>query len=205
MIELNNIYKSYKEKVILNNISLKVNENEFVAVVGKSGCGKTTLLNIIGLLEKRDSGEIKVLNYINPKKKDIQKIRRNNIGYIFQNYALLEEESVLNNLKMAGKYNKDFNKDSMINALEEVGLTKDMLNRKVYELSGGEQQRIAIARILLKPCEIILADEPTGNLDDENKRGIVELMLKLKGLNKTIICVTHDKYIAQKSDRVISL
>ncbi|EPY2275053.1 ATP-binding cassette domain-containing protein [Clostridium sporogenes] len=202
MIELNNINKKFNNKVILNNFFLKVKENEFVTIIGKSGSGKTTILNIIGLLEKADSGNITINNYTNPNKKEVKLLRRYSLGYIFQNYGLLEDETVKSNLELAKKFNKDFNKTDFNNVLKEVGLSEDILHKKVYNLSGGEQQRLAIARILLKPCTIILADEPTGNLDDYNKKIIINL---LKNLNKTIICVTHDDYVAKNSDRVISL
>ncbi|MGO5060061.1 ATP-binding cassette domain-containing protein [Clostridium sporogenes] len=202
MIELNNINKKFNNKVILNNFFLKVKENEFVTIIGKSGSGKTTILNIIGLLEKADSGNITINNYTNPNKKEVKLLRRYSLGYIFQNYGLLEDETVKSNLELAKKFKKDFNKTDFNNVLKEVGLSEDILHKKVYNLSGGEQQRLAIARILLKPCTIILADEPTGNLDDYNKKIIINL---LKNLNKTIICVTHDDYVAKNSDRVISL
>ena len=205
MIELLDINKSYGEKVILKDFSVKVSKNEFITIVGKSGSGKTTLLNIIGLLEKPDNGTIKIMTKTNPNKKEIQFLRRYNLGYIFQNYALLENETVKSNLLLATKYNKDFKEDMVLDVLEKVELNSDILNEKVYKLSGGEQQRIAIARILLKPCEIILADEPTGNLDEYNKKKIVSLLSKMKGLNKTLVCVTHDSYISNISDNTIYL
>ena len=202
MIELHNISKKFNEKVVLDKFSLEVKKNEFVTIIGKSGSGKTTILNILGLLEKADSGSIKINNYTNPNKKQVQQLRRYNLGYIFQNYALLEDENVKNNLILATKFSNTFDKSYLIKVLKDVGLTEDILDKKVYKLSGGEQQRLAIARILLKPCNIILADEPTGNLDDYNKKIIIDL---LRNLNKTIICVTHDDYVAKNSDRVISL
>lgn len=202
MIELKNINKKFNEKIVLNNFSLSIKEKEFISIKGKSGSGKTTILNIIGLLEKVDSGSIQIDNYINPTEKEIKFLRRYRFGYIFQNYALIEEETVRSNLILAKKYKKNFIESDLIKVLNKVGLPNNILNKKVYKLSGGEQQRLAIARILLKPCDIILADEPTGNLDDYNKKIIVDL---LKSLNKTIICVTHDDYVAKNSDRTILL
>lgn len=205
MIELLNINKSYGEKIILKDFSMKVSKNEFITIVGKSGSGKTTLLNIIGLLEKPDNGTIKIMAKSNPNKSEIQSLRRYNLGYIFQNYALLENETVKSNLLLATKYNKDFKKNMLLDALEKVELPSSILNEKVYRLSGGEQQRIAIARILLKPCDIILADEPTGNLDEYNKKQIVSILSKMRDLDKTIVCVTHDSYISDISDNTIYL
>lgn len=205
MIELININKKFGDKVVLENFSLKVNENEFVTIVGKSGSGKTTILNMIGLLENPDSGVVRLNNFENPSNKEIKKIRRNILGYIFQNYALMENETVKTNLELAKKYNKNYKKSDLTKVLNDVGLDPNIMNEKIYNLSGGEQQRVSIARILLKPCDIILADEPTGNLDDFNKKVIIDLLKKMKELGKTIVCVTHDKFVAENSDRSISI
>ncbi|PFU77885.1 ABC transporter ATP-binding protein [Bacillus cereus] len=205
MIHLKNINKSFDKKPILTEVSLNINKNEFVSIVGASGTGKTTLLNMIGLLDKPDSGSVKIADYENPSKKEIQHLRRYTLGYIFQNYVLMENETVSTNLLLSKTYNKDFNKELLTTTLEKVGLDSTFLSKKVYMLSGGEQQRLAIARIMLKPCEIILADEPTGNLDSENKKMIVSLFHDLKKLGKTIVCVTHDNEIAEGSDRIIQI
>ncbi len=132
-------------------------------------------------------------------------LKRHTLGYVFQNYVLMDNETVYKNLLISKAYNDDFNKEMLINTLEAVGLDSTFLNKKVYQLSGGEQQRVAIARVMLKPCEIILADEPTGNLDSLNKKVIVSLFRQLQNLGKTIVCVTHDKEIANKSDRIIKI
>ncbi|MGX4295757.1 MULTISPECIES: putative bacteriocin export ABC transporter [Bacillus] len=205
MITLNNISKTFDEKPVLLNFSLQIKENEFVSIVGKSGSGKTTLLNIIGLLDTPHSGDVEILGSRNPKSNDVMKLRRENLGYIFQNYVLMDNETVLTNLQLSMAYAKDFKKEKLTEALEMVGLDKSFLKKKVYQLSGGEQQRVAIARIILKPCDIILADEPTGNLDEYNKNIILSLFHQLKDMGKTIICVTHDQEIANGSDRVINL
>ncbi|MEC3657948.1 ABC transporter ATP-binding protein [Bacillus velezensis] len=205
MITLNNISKTFYEKPVLLNFSLQIKENEFVSIVGKSGSGKTTLLNIIGLLDTPHSGDVEILGSRNPKSNDVMKLRRENLGYIFQNYVLMDNETVLTNLQLSMAYAKDFKKEKLTEALEMVGLDKSFLKKKVYQLSGGEQQRVAIARIILKPCDIILADEPTGNLDEYNKNIILSLFHQLKDMGKTIICVTHDQEIANGSDRVINL
>ncbi|UQZ46153.1 ABC transporter ATP-binding protein [Bacillus sp. PK3-037] len=205
MIELKSISKSFDGKSVLSNFSIHIEENEFVSIVGKSGSGKTTLLNIISLLDYPDEGEVVILGYENPKSKEVMKLRRENLGYIFQNYVLMDNETVLTNLLLSTAYAKDFDKNKLSEALEMVGLDKSFLKKKVYQLSGGEQQRVAIARIILKPCDIILADEPTGNLDEYNKNIILSLFHQLKKMGKTIICVTHDPEIAGCSDRVINL
>ncbi|WP_018924060.1 ABC transporter ATP-binding protein [Salsuginibacillus kocurii] len=205
MIELNRITKSFGDEIIFNNFSLHVEKNEFVAILGKSGSGKTTLLNLMGSLEKPDSGTISIMGVTNPFGKKLMLLRRYNIGYIFQHYFLLENETVYENLKMGAIYNKKIDKDRIDKIITEVGLEPSFLDKKVYKLSGGQQQRVAFARIMLKPCEIILADEPTGNLDTNNKELIISLLNHLKDSGKTIICVTHDKEVATNSDRILDI
>ncbi|MBJ8007060.1 ABC transporter ATP-binding protein [Bacillus mycoides] len=205
MIQLKNISKSFDTKPILTDVSLNINKNEFVSITGPSGVGKTTLLNLMGLLDKPDSGSVKIANYENPTKKEIQYLRRYELGYIFQNYVLMENETVYTNLLLSKTYNNKFNTELLTETLEKVGLDSNLLSQKVYMLSGGEQQRLAIARIMLKPCEIILADEPTGNLDSENKKMVVSLFHNLQEMGKTVVCVTHDDEIAEGSDRIIKI
>ena len=205
MITLNNIKKKYNEKNIVRNFNLKINKGEFISIVGESGSGKTTLLNIIGLLEKQTSGDIVVMGIKNPTSKELTKLQREFYGYVFQNYALIEEDSVQTNLKLALKYNKVIDKQAEINrALKLVGL-EGYNKKKVFELSGGEQQRLALARIMLKKCEIILADEPTGNLDNKNRDIVFNILKDLNKQGKTIVIVTHDNYIANKCDKIIKL
>jgi putative ABC transport system ATP-binding protein len=205
MIQLENVSKSFDGKVILSDFSVSISNNEFVTVMGKSGSGKTTLLNLIGLLDVPDKGIIKILNYSNPKTKDIEKLRRHHFGYIFQNYVLMENKTVEENLLLSTKFRPKMNQDELINALSRVKLDESFLKKKVFQLSGGEQQRLAIARIIIKPCDIIFADEPTGNLDEHNKRIILSLFHELREEGKTIICVTHDREIAENSSRTIDL
>ena len=205
MITLNNISKKYNEKNIVRNFNLKINKGEFISIVGESGSGKTTFLNIIGLLEKQTSGDIVVMGIKNPTSKELTKLQREFYGYVFQNYALIEEDSVQTNLKLALKYNKVIDKQAEINrALKLVGL-EGYNKKKVFELSGGEQQRLALARIMLKKCEIILADEPTGNLDNKNRDIVFNILKDLNKQGKTIVIVTHDNYIANKCDKIIKL
>ena len=205
MIELKNIDKKFKERQILNHFSLQVSKGEFVALCGPSGSGKTTILNLMGLLIKPDRGQVSLFGIENPNERQIQKIRQEKLGYIFQNYVLMENETVLENLKISKKYNPDWCLEGVNKTLREMGLDESLLSKKVFELSGGQQQRIAIARVMLKRCELILADEPTGNLDDENKRMVIHLFKKLKSMGKTIICVTHDQEMAQAADRMVQL
>ncbi|KMY33430.1 ABC transporter ATP-binding protein [Lysinibacillus xylanilyticus] len=205
MIELKNISKSFSGKTILANFSLSINKGEFVSIIGESGAGKTTVLNMIGLLDKPEKGTVSIDGHLNPNSKDTMYLRRYKFGYIFQNYVLMNNETVKDNLLISKAYSNNFSNEIMVNNLEKVGLDATYLEKKVHQLSGGEQQRIAIARVMLKPCEIILADEPTGNLDDLNKEVILNLFKHLKDSGKTIICVTHDKEVAKRSDRIISI
>ena len=205
MIQLIGVKKQFEGKTILSDFSINISQNEFVTIMGKSGSGKTTLLNIMGLLDAPDQGTVKVLDYENPKNKDIQQLRRYHFGYVFQNYVLMDNKTVKENLLLSTKYSSKVNKSDLTGALETVQLNENFLRKKVYQLSGGEQLRLAIARIILKPCDIIFADEPTGNLDDYNKKIILSLFRKLQQTGKTIVCVTHDQEIADQSNRTIKL
>lgn len=209
MIELVNINKNFGEKTILDDCSFNINPNDFVAIVGESGSGKTTLLNILGLIESVDSGKVKMFDeeYIKPNSIQANKLIRERIGFVFQNFALIDNQTVLNNLLMAMKYRTLKKSEKLVEiekVLEFVGLG-GYQNKKIYELSGGEQQRIAIARAILKPHDLILADEPTGSLDDVNKQIIFELFEKLNEQGKTIIIVTHDFELAKKCKRVLKI
>ena len=203
-ISLKNVNKSFGAHHVLKDVNLDINAGDFICIFGKSGGGKTTLLNIIGTLESYDSGEMSSFAKLNPikKKKDCELLRRNNIAYLFQNFALVEKMTVEENMKLAVKYNKAKNKKELIQtALDKMGVG-DKLKSKVYELSGGEQQRVAIARNMVKPFDIMLADEPTGSLDDENKSIVIGTLLALNKEGKTIVVVSHDKdfkKIASKS------
>ncbi|ACA53696.1 macrolide export ATP-binding/permease protein MacB [Clostridium botulinum A3 str. Loch Maree] len=209
IIELNNITKKYGNKKVLDNFSLNIDKEEMVAIMGASGQGKTTILNIIGLLEKFDDGTLTIDDECNVKINSIRatKILREKISYLFQNFALVEDESVFYNLNLALKYvkgTKSYKKELVKNALKTVGLENYEKN-KIFELSGGEQQRVSIARSILKPCKIILADEPTGSLDEENSYKIIGLLKLLNKKGKTIVIVTHDKNIANECNRIINI
>ena len=159
-----------------------------------SGSGKSTLLNIIGALEDFNSGEYKCFSKLNParKKKDAELLRREKIAYLFQNFALVDKMTVKENMLLATRYVKERNKEEIINsALNELGVL-DKINAYVYELSGGEQQRVAMARNMVKPYDILLADEPTGSLDIKNKNIVTNKLIELNEKGKTIIVVSHD-------------
>ena len=208
IIMLENVSKSYNKKV-LDNISIDIKEGELVAITGESGRGKSTLLNIIGLLEYPDEGKLIIDGEVNVKPSSMKanKILRNKISYLFQNFALIDEESVYFNLMLSLKYNscsKSEKKEKIKNALNKVGL-ENYEKRKIYELSGGEQQRVAIARVILKPSKIILADEPTGSLDEKNRDQVISLLKYLNKEGKTVVIVTHDKNVANECDRIIEL
>lgn len=206
MIKLIGISKSYDDKTILDNFSLHIHSGEFVAVVGRSGSGKSTLLNIIGLLENYDKGTVIIDGEKNipPQSAKATKILRTKINYLFQNFALIDEETVFNNLKLALRYVKGDKKKLIASALSKVGL-KGYERKKIYQLSGGEQQRVAIARIILKPAKIILADEPTGSLDQYNKEMVIHMLKTFRQEGKTVLVVTHDNTIASCADRVITM
>ena len=209
MIKLMNISKSFDDHIIFNDFSLHIRENEMVAITGASGSGKTTLLNIMGLLEPYDSGTITIdgQSNISPNTVLSNKIIREKICYLFQNFALVDDETVDYNLDLALKYRKESKREKAVlkqNALKRVGLDGYM-NKKIYTLSGGEQQRVSIARAMLKPNKIILADEPTGSLDEKNKLIIIDLLRYLKSRGKTIVLVTHDYYLSGCCDRRIEI
>ena len=210
VIELKNINKIYKTKAeeihILKNVNLSFSKGDFVSIQGKSGSGKTTLLNILGLLDIPTNGEMfiddKIINYRNEKIKN--KIRNEKMGFVFQFHYLLNEFTALENVMMPAFINKNFNKkelkDRAMELLEMVGLGERM-KHKPLELSGGEKQRVAIARAMINNPEIILADEPTGNLDTETSLVINNLFKKINEEKKqSIIIVTHSLELANMAE-----
>jgi putative ABC transport system ATP-binding protein len=208
---LNNICKSYGAKVILSSFSLNINKGDLICIAGSSGSGKSTLLNIVGLLEKFDSGEFLLFDRVasSMSKKDILQMYRGKISFLFQNFALIDNETIDYNLNIALKVSTDKSDkrskhEKKQEALQEVGLDLD-LRTKIFRLSGGEQQRVALARVLLKESDLILADEPTASLDSENKKEIMELIIKLNKKGKTVLIVSHDEYIMEQCGVVIRL
>jgi cell division transport system ATP-binding protein len=210
MIKFNNVTKIYSDKsVVLQDVSVEIKEGEFVSVVGKSGAGKTTLVRLILGLEAPTSGEVyfKGLNINNTNPSEIQDIRRK-VGGIYQDYKLLPRKTVYENvayiMQVEGKENSEIELE-VPKVLEIIGL-KDKMNNFPNELSGGEQQRLAIARALVNHPDIIIADEPTGNLDPYNAYEVISLLQKINQAGKTIILATHDREIINKlAKRVITL
>ena len=206
MLEAINITKAFNNEAVISDFNLKIEKGDFVAITGESGKGKTTILNMLGLLEKPDFGEIVVEGAQNLKRKEIMMAQRKKFGYLFQNYALIENETVEANLKIALEYRKDVDKQSLIKeALYFVNLNPAMLKKKIYQLSGGEQQRIAIARLYLKESDYVFADEPTGNLDAKNRDIVFELLKKLNESGKAVVYVTHDLELAKQAKKHIIL
>ncbi len=202
MIEIKNLNKSFGDNVIFDNFNVTINDGEYVVFAGKSGCGKTTLLNIIGALEKPDSGKVLVNSVDIYKKKNQKEYFKNTVGFLFQNFALVENKTVRQNLEFIEK--KARTEQTVEQVLERVGLS-DKIDTPVYKLSGGEQQRVALARLMLKKCSIILADEPTGSLDRENADRVLDILKILNEEGKTIILVTHDERIISTAKRVVNL
>lgn len=202
MIKITNMNKRFDGKVIFKDFNLEIADKEFVIISGKSGSGKTTLLNIIGGLEEVDSGSVIVDGVNITKEKNLLNYFRYSVGFLFQNFALIERETVFQNLNIVK--NKCRTDISIEKALELVDL-KDKLHQKVYSLSGGEQQRVALARLMLKKCNLILADEPTGALDRENANIVISIIKKYQEIGKTICLVTHDDYIKTLGDRLVEL
>ena len=213
-LELKNITKVYGEKVktkVLNNTDLTINEGEFVSITGQSGSGKSTLLNIMGTLSKGSSGTLYIngINVEGMNKNELADLRNSKLGFIFQFHYLLPEFTVLENILMPYSISgKKVNKEILERAnelIDLVGLTK-VKNNMATDLSGGQQQRAAIARALINSPKIILADEPTGNLDSNTTNEIYNLLRDInKKYNTTFVIITHDNRIAEKADRVIEV
>ena len=210
VIETKNLTKKFGDKILFTNLNLEINERDSIVITGDSGSGKSTLLNILSLIEETDEGMViwngNEIEKINGRK--VNKIIREEIGYVFQNYALIENKTVYENIEIGTKYNAAINKKNrkatIYEAIKRVGLN-GLEDRRIYSLSGGEQQRVALARIIVKPCNIIFADEPTGNLDDENANNILDILFNLNEEGKTIIVVTHDQSLISKFNKHLHL
>ncbi|MEG2289308.1 MAG: ATP-binding cassette domain-containing protein [Clostridium sp.] len=202
MIEIKNLSKKFDDKTIFSDFNLTIEDGDFIIFSGPSGCGKTTLLNMIGAIEKIDNGEIIVDGVDIKNKRNQLNYFRTKIGFLFQNFALVDNKTVKDNLKFIRKDCKTTL--SIEEALNIVGL-EEKLNKKVYTLSGGEQQRVALARLMLKKCDVILADEPTGSLDKKNAEAVLNILKQLNKQGKTIILVTHDEDIKKQGNKVINL
>jgi putative ABC transport system ATP-binding protein len=213
MIKLNNISKIYRTKEIetlaLDKIGFEVREGEFVSVMGPSGCGKSTLLNIIGLLDEPDTGmvEINGRHIDNYEDRKTAKMRNQLVGFIFQSFHLIKELNVYDNVELPLIYRKTpaaERKRAVMESLEKVGLTNRM-NHYPSQLSGGQCQRAAIARAIAGDPRIILADEPTGNLDSKIGHEVVDILAGLNRSGATIVMVTHDEQIAKSTHRIARL
>ena len=210
MIELQNIYKSYNQVCVLDDINFKVKKNEIIAIEGSSGAGKTTLLKIIGKIEKPDAGNIifKEKNITKLDSKNLQKFRNNNIGFVFQFHHLMPEFTSLENISMPALLSKRDKIETQKKALELMNFLKIEKKQNSYPdfMSGGEKQRVAIARALINNPDLILADEPSGNLDTKQSKEIYNLFNSLrKEFDQTFIIVTHDKELSKMSDKKIVL
>lgn len=210
MIHAKNITKSFGSLQVLKGIDLQINKGEIVTIVGASGAGKTTLLQILGTLDKADSGEIRInetlVSELNDK--DLSKFRNENIGFVFQFHQLLPEFTALENVMIPGMiaYKKESAcKMRAKELLDFLGLG-DRITHKPNELSGGEKQRVAVARALMNEPRVIFADEPSGSLDSKNKEELHELFFKLRDqLQQTFVIVTHDESLSRLADRTIHM
>lgn len=202
MIQVEQLYKKFGDKILFDHFNLTIDDGEFIVLSGESGRGKTTLLNIIGAIEPFDAGRIMVDGIDISKKKNQLIYLQQKVGFLFQNFALIDHKTVRQNLQLIKK--KSRSETTIEEALQQVGLA-NKVNQKVYSLSGGEQQRVALARLMLKQCDIIFADEPTGSLDHKNAEQVMQIMQKLNEQGKTIVLVTHDEWIKQYASRVVYL
>ena len=207
VISIKGLEKNFGKKTVFSGFSLEIPEGSFTVISGASGSGKSTLLNIIGLLEKKDKGDMVHFGQknIKPFSTKATSLLKDKIGYLFQNYALVDNATVEYNLKLAMEGHDTSKENNRVKeVLEAVGLT-GFEKKKVYQCSGGEQQRVAIARLMLKPCELILADEPTGSLDHENKMKVVDLLKGFQRAGKTVVLVTHDEDLMHLGEPLIRI
>ncbi|MGL5577158.1 MAG: ABC transporter ATP-binding protein [Sarcina sp.] len=212
IIKIQDIEKTFGTKTstehVLKKLSLSINSGEMIAIMGPSGSGKSTLMNIIGLMDTPSSGKYILCgeDTLNKKDKELSKIRNEKIGFVFQHFNLISNYSLVENIIIPMSYskNKKDMKKRAIDELTKVGLSEH-INKKVADLSGGQKQRVAIARALANNPQIILADEPTGALDEKTGLEILSLLKKLNNEGKTVVIVTHDLNIAKKCDKIIKI
>lgn len=213
MISVKNLKKTYflggEEVHALDDVSLSIKEHEFVAIIGQSGSGKSTFMNMLGCLDRPDSGEITLdgTDILKCKEKELSVIRNKKIGFIFQQFHLLPKLSALENVELPLIYQgmpTKKRREKAVKALKSVGLEKRM-NHKPNQLSGGQQQRVAIARALVGEPSLILADEPTGNLDSRSGKEIMMLLHNLHEEGNTIVLITHDNNVAMEAPRQVQI
>ena len=207
MIKIHQLTKTFGDRTVFSDLNLNFDAGKVYALIGNSGCGKTTLLNMVAKIEPYDQGSIQY------KGKDLRKIKptnyfRNELGYLFQNFGLIDNKTVSENLDLGligHKLDKQKKRETKEEVLDRVGLSYIQLDQKVYELSGGEAQRVALAKIILKDPPLILADELTAALDPETSQEIMDLLLTLKNKERLIIIATHNPTIWKQADQVVSL
>ena len=207
LIDVKQLTKKYEDRLLaLDNVNLSIKKGEWLSIMGPSGSGKTTLLNIIGCLDSPTQGSVKIEGAETTKlsQKELTQFRRDNIGLIFQQFYLIPYLTALENVMVAQYYHSMADEDEAIEALKLVGLG-DRLEHLPSQLSGGEQQRVCIARALINQPKLILADEPTGNLDEENENIVIDIFRQLHRKGHTIIVVTHDLEVGKEADRQIQL
>jgi len=206
LLELKHVYKIYGDLHALDDVSLNVEKGEWVSIMGPSGSGKSTLMNIIGCMDKPSKGEVLPdgVDIAKESARNLTLIRRDKIGLIFQQFHLVNYLTALENVMLAQYYHSVPDKEEAMQALERVGLA-DRAKHLPSQLSGGEQQRVCVARALINYPEIILADEPTGNLDDKNEEIVVDLFHQLHAEGTTLIVVTHDPEVAEVAQRTVVL
>ena len=206
LLELKNVSKIYGNLKALNDVSIKVERGEWVAIMGPSGSGKSTMMNIIGCMDKPSLGEV-LLDGVDISKKPQNKltdIRRDKIGLIFQQFHMVTYLTAVENIMVSQYYHSMPDEEEALDALERVGL-RDRAKHLPSQLSGGEQQRVCVARALINHPELILADEPTGNLDETNENIVLDLFRQLHKEGTTLIVVTHDPEVAEAAQRTIVL
>ncbi|EAH6088030.1 ABC transporter ATP-binding protein [Campylobacter jejuni] len=206
LIKINNLNKEFGKVKALNNINLSVYEGEWLAIMGPSGSGKSTLLNILSLMDTPSSGEYILDNENLEQMDEEQKItlRREKIGLVFQQFHLIPYLNTLENVMLSQYYHSSVDEEDAKMVLEKVGLSH-RLTHLPSQLSGGEQQRVCIARALINNPELLLADEPTGNLDEANEQIVLQTLQKLKNEGKTIVLITHNPDLAKFADRILIL
>ena len=213
IVKVEKLHKNFRteevETIALNGVSFEVKEGEFVAIMGPSGCGKSTLMNILGLLDNPTSGEYQLLNQSvgNLKEKERSAYRKGKIGFVFQNFNLIDELNVYENVELPLRY-LDIKADERKKMVGEILQRMNISHRAGHfpqQLSGGQQQRVAIARAVVSHPQLILADEPTGNLDSKNGKEVRELLSELNREGTTIIMVTHSQHDASYASRIINL
>jgi len=219
LIDIKNINKIYGDKdnefSALKNVNMKINEGEMIAIIGPSGSGKSTLLNILGCIDTPSKGEYflkgELINKLNSKQ--LAKIRNESFGFILQNFSLLSEYTILENVEFPLIYRNKLEKNKLskkeirekaFKALEDVGLAAH-IKKTPSKLSGGQQQRVAVARALIGECPILLADEPTGALDQKTGQELLKIFKDLNKQGKTVIIITHDEKVAKQCDRVLKI